>query len=217
MNPLLSDIFARTRAIDKSKISDSAGLTPTQWDEEMFNKYRAKAMVLTAPTREVRAKLAMNFLNTLVSPTGSLSEIVSKMVYCLRDPQGEKGTYEYALDGMFGGGSNIEDPGKTEQIKDVSKEYITVKIEDSSDSKAYKKLHPDTAESLSTADEMESMYKELWELLNSDDDDAEIDKAMGYLAYYAAHLVRAIAKDIFNIVALMNERKLSKEIQSVLS
>lgn len=96
-------------------------------------------MVLTSPTREVRAKLSMNFLNTLVSPTGSISEIISNMVYCLRDPQGEKGTYEYALRGMFGGGSNIEDPGDSEKIKDVSKEYITVKIEDSSDAKAYKK------------------------------------------------------------------------------
>lgn len=48
------------------------------------------------------------------------------------------------------------------------------------------------------------MYEELWALLISNDE-AEIDAATGYLAYYAAHLVRAIAKDVFNIGMLMKD------------
>lgn len=159
MNPALTDIFSKTRAIDKSKISDSAGLTPTPWTSDLYDEYRNKAKVLTPPTRETLRNLAKNFLDTLVQPTGSLSEVITNMVYCLRDPQSEDGTYTFVLKGMFGSGSNITDPGEQKKISDIRKDYKTVKLADSSDQSSYKKLHPQTDETISSADEMEVCMK----------------------------------------------------------
>lgn len=90
----------------------------------------------------------------MVKPTGSLSETILNMLYCLRHHQYEGGVYEFVLKGMFGSGNANADPGAATKITNVLTEYKSVKLDDSSDKEAYKDLHPDTDETVSSSDEM---------------------------------------------------------------